>query len=82
MATAAPARLLNRPGLTSPEQRDAADLLLLARTGPSPAPSPTCCKPSPPDDPAFHPRIPELGLGCRLFETSRAPELRHCEAFS
>ena len=30
MATAAPARLLNRPELASPEQRDAADLLLLA----------------------------------------------------
>lgn len=30
MATAAPARVLNRPGLASPEQRDPADLLLLA----------------------------------------------------
>ncbi|WP_374390857.1 N-acetylglucosamine-6-phosphate deacetylase [Tabrizicola sp.] len=30
MATAAPARLLNRPDLATPEQRDAADLLLLA----------------------------------------------------
>ena len=30
MASAAPARLLNRPGLASPESRDLADLLLLA----------------------------------------------------
>ena len=30
MATAAPARLLNRPDLATPEHRNAADLLLLA----------------------------------------------------